>query len=180
MNTAASEHEQMPYDYCVVGAGPSGLACALRLKQLQPDKSVCVLEKASALGAQSISGAVMEPAALEQLLPNWRSNYPGMLVAAKEDDVRLMTRTGSFRLPAWMVRISPLHNHGNFIVSLGQLVPWLGAQAEAAGVDIFPGFAAADAGGGVSGVRIGDMGVTRDGSPVPITPRARISWPAPP
>jgi electron-transferring-flavoprotein dehydrogenase len=168
MNTAVAEHERMPYDYCVVGAGPSGLACALRLKQLQPDKSVCVLEKASALGAQSISGAVMEPAALEQLLPNWRSDYPGMLVAAQEDDVRLMTRTGSFRLPAWMVRMSPLHNHGNFIVSLGQLVPWLGAQAEAAGADIFPGFAAAeplfDAGGGVSGVRIGDMGVTRDGS----------------
>ncbi|HXR19597.1 MAG TPA: electron transfer flavoprotein-ubiquinone oxidoreductase [Steroidobacteraceae bacterium] len=163
-----AEHEQMAYDYCVVGAGPAGLCCALRLKQLSPDRSVCVLEKASALGAQSISGAVLEPAPLEQLLPNWRSDYPGMKVAAAEDDVRLMSRAGSVRLPDWMVRITPLSNHGNCIISLGQLVPWLGQQAEAAGVDIFPGFAAAEAlfddQGGVKGVRIGDMGVNKDGT----------------
>jgi electron-transferring-flavoprotein dehydrogenase len=162
------EHDQMEYDLCVVGGGPAGLSCALRLKQLQPDKSVCVLEKASALGAQSISGAVLEPGPLERLLPNWRSDYPGMKVPAAVDDVRLMTRTGSWRLPDWMVRVSPLNNHGNFIVSLGQLVPWLGTQAEAAGVDIFPGFAAAEAlfdeAGAVRGVRIGDMGVNKDGS----------------
>jgi len=163
-----SEHDQMEYDFCVVGAGPAGLACALRLKQLKPDKSVCVLEKASALGAQSISGAVMEPAPLERLLPNWSGEYSGMKVPAAQDDVRLMTRTGSLRLPDWMVRMSPLNNHGNFIVSLGQLVPWLGTQAEAAGVDVFPGFAAAEPlyspEGRVKGVRIGDMGVNRDGS----------------
>ena len=171
MSADMVEHDQMEYDFCVVGAGPAGLCCALRLKQLQPDKSVCVLEKASALGAQSISGAVLEPAPLEALLPNWRSDYPGMKVAAAVDDVRLMTRGGSYRLPQWMVRISPLNNHGNFIISLGQLVPWLGAQAEAAGVDIFPGFAAAEAlfddQGAVKGVRIGDMGVNRDGSQGP-------------
>jgi electron-transferring-flavoprotein dehydrogenase len=168
MSATDVEHDQMEYDFCVVGGGPAGLACALRLKQLQPDKSVCVLEKAAALGAQSISGAVLEPGPLEQLLPAWRSAYPGMKVAAVEDDVRLMTRSGSLRLPEWMVRMSPLNNHGNFIVSLGQLVPWLGTQAEAAGVDVFPGFAAAEPlfsdDGAVKGVRIGDMGVNRDGS----------------
>jgi len=171
VSDAAIEQDQMEYDYCVVGAGPAGLACALRLKQLKPDKSICVLEKASALGAQSISGAVMEPGPLEQLLPNWRLEYTGMKVPAAQDDVRLMTRTGSLRLPDWMVRLSPLNNHGNFIVSLGQLVPWLGTQAEAAGVDIFPGFAAVEPlygpEGGVRGVRIGDMGVNRDGSQGP-------------
>jgi electron-transferring-flavoprotein dehydrogenase len=171
VSDASVEHDQMEYDFCVVGAGPAGLACALRLKQLQPDKSVCVLEKASALGAQSISGAVMEPAPLEQLLPNWSREYTGMKVPAAQDDVRLMTRAGSLRLPDWMVRLSPLNNHGNFIVSLGQLVPWLGTQAEAAGVDVFPGFAAAEPlyspEGSVRGVRIGDMGVNRDGSQGP-------------
>ena len=158
----------MEYDFCVVGAGPAGLSCALRLKQLQPGKSVCVLEKASALGAQSLSGAVLEPAALEQLLPDWRRDYPGMQVPATVDDVRLMTRNGSWRLPDWMVHLSPMNNTGNLIISLGQLTPWLGSQAEAAGVDIFPGFAGAEVlytgQGAVRGVRIGDMGVNRDGS----------------
>ena len=138
-----TDREVMEYDIVVVGAGPAGLACAIRLKQLKPDINICVLEKASAVGAHSLSGAVLEPAALEKLLPNWRSEYTGMKVPAAEDDVRLMTKTGSFKLPNFAVSLSPMHNHGNFIVSLGQLTPWLAQQAEKVGIDIFPGFSAA-------------------------------------
>src|ERR1700742_3541173 len=115
------ERDGMEYDVCIVGAGPSGLSCAIRLKQLKPDINICVLEKASAVGAHSLSGAVLEPAALEKLLPNWRSEYTGMKVPAAEDDVRLMTKTGSFKLPGWAIKLWPMHNHGNFIISLGQL-----------------------------------------------------------
>jgi electron-transferring-flavoprotein dehydrogenase len=165
------ERESMEYEVVIVGAGPSGLACAIRLKQLKPDMSICVLEKGSAVGAHSLSGAVLEPAPLEKLLPNWRTDYTGMKVPAAEDDVRLMTRTGSIGLPRWAVNLSPMNNHGNFIVSLGQLTPWLAQQAESLGVDIFPGFSAAQAlfddNGAVKGVRIGDMGVERDGTPGP-------------
>ena len=166
-----TERESMEYDVVVVGAGPAGLACAIRLKQLKPETNICVLEKASAVGAHSLSGAVLEPAALEKLLPNWQTDYTGMKVPAAEDDVRLMTRTGSFKLPGWAVNLSPMNNHGNFIVSLGQLMPWLAQQAEGLGIDIFPGFAAAEAlfddQGAVKGVRIGDMGLQRDGTPGP-------------
>jgi electron-transferring-flavoprotein dehydrogenase len=174
-----TDREVMEYDVVVVGAGPAGLAAAIRLKQLKPETNVCVLEKGSALGAHSLSGAVLEPAVLERLLPNWRSEYTGMKVAATEDDVRLMTRTGSFKLPNWAVNLSPMRNHGNFIISLGELTPWLGEQAEKAGVDVFPGFSAAEAlfdeNGAVKGVRIGDMGLNKDGTPGPnYTPGVEI------
>src|SRR5688572_205388 len=166
-----TEREVMEYDVVIVGAGPAGLACAIRLKQLKPDMNICVLEKASAVGAHSLSGAVLEPGPLENLLPNWRSEYTGMKVPALEDDVRLMTRSGSYRIPNWAVNLTPMNNHGNFIVSLGQLTPWMAQQAEALGVEIFPGFAAAEAvfdeQGQVRGVRIGDMGLEKDGSPGP-------------
>src|ERR1700724_4418252 len=89
----------MEYEVAIVGAGPAGLACAIRLKQLNPALTVCVLEKAASLGAHSLSGAVLEPGPLEKLLPNWRSEYPGMKVSAAKDDVRLMTRAGSLKLP---------------------------------------------------------------------------------
>ena len=160
------EREQMQYDYLVVGAGPAGLASAIRLKQLQPEASVCVLEKAASLGAHSISGAVLEPGPLDTLLPQWREQYTGMKIPATSDEFRYLTRTRSFRLP-----LPPtLRNHGNFIVSLSQLTAWLGAQAENLGIDIFPGFAAAHPlynQGKVIGVQIGDMGLNADGSEGP-------------
>jgi electron-transferring-flavoprotein dehydrogenase len=170
----------MQYDVVIVGAGPAGLACAIRLKQLRPQLSVCVLEKGSAVGAHSISGAVLEPGPLEELLPEFTREYPGMKVPALEDDFRILTRAGSYKpIPDWLVRLlprsmtysTPFNNHGNYIISLGQLTPWLATKAEALGVEVFPGFAAAAAvfgdDGSVKGVRIGDMGLDKDGKPGP-------------
>src|SRR5215510_15991205 len=148
------ERDVMEYDVVIVGAGPAGLACAIRLKQLKPETNVCVLEKASAVGAHSLSGAVLEPGPLEKLLPNWRKDYTGMKVPATADGFRMLTETGSFKpVPNWLAKLlpdsmtygTPFNNHGNFIISLGQLTPWMASQAEALGIDIFPGFAAAEA-----------------------------------
>ena len=177
---AAIERESLEYDIVIVGAGPAGLACAIRLKQLKPALSVCVLEKGSAVGAHSLSGAVLEPGPLEELLPEWSREYTGMKVPATEDDFRIFTRTGSWRpVPAWLVKLlprsmtysTPFNNHGNYIISLGQLTAWLATKAESLGVEVFPGFAAAGAlfeeGGAVRGVRIGDMGLARNGEPGP-------------
>lgn len=163
----AVERDVMEYDVAIVGGGPAGLACAIRLKQLKPDTNICILEKASAVGAHALSGAVMEPGPLDALLPEWRQTPPGICVSAKRDEFRLLTRTGSMPLP-----LPPqLHNHGNFIISLGQLTPWLAQKAEGLGVDVFPGFAAAEplynADQSVAGVRLGDMGVQKDGAPGP-------------
>jgi electron-transferring-flavoprotein dehydrogenase len=188
---SAIERDVMNYDVVIVGAGPAGLACAIRLKQLKPEANVCVLEKASAVGAHSLSGAVLEPGPLEKLLPEWRSEYPGMKVAATEDDFRILTRDRSFRaLPGWLVRLlprsmtysTPFDNHGNYIISLGQLTAWLASRAEALGVEVFAGFAAAaalfDEQGRVKGVRVGDMGLDRDGKPGPnFTPGVEIHAP---
>ena len=165
----------MEYDVAIVGAGPAGLACAIRLKQLKPDLNVCVLEKGSAVGAHSLSGAVIEPGPLDALLPQWRQSPPGICVPAKRDEFRLLTRTGSLPLP-----LPPqLHNQGNFIISLGLLTPWLAQKAEGLGVDVFAGFAAAetlfDEQGAVCGVRLGDMGVEKNGAPGPnYTPGADV------
>jgi electron-transferring-flavoprotein dehydrogenase len=185
------ERDVMQYDVVVVGAGPAGLTCAIRLKQLKPAISVCVLEKAAAVGAQSLSGAVLEPGPLEQLLPEWRTEYTGMKVPATEDDFRILTRHGSFKpVPDWLVKLlpraitysTPFDNHGNYIISLGQLTPWLAAKAEALGVEVFPGFAAAaalfDEAGAVKGVRIGDMGRGSNGEPGPnFTPGVELHAP---
>jgi electron-transferring-flavoprotein dehydrogenase len=189
-NTAAGaiQRDVMQYDVVIVGAGPAGLACAIRLKQLKPALSVCVLEKAAAVGAHSLSGAVLEPGPLEQLLPEWSREYPGMKVPATVDDFRILTPQGSWKpvpdfavklLPRTLTYSTPFNNHGNYIISLGQLTPWLAGKAESLGVEIFPGFAASaplyDAGGGVRGVQIGDMGLDKSGNPGPnFTPGVEI------
>jgi electron-transferring-flavoprotein dehydrogenase len=170
-----SEREQMQYDFVVVGAGPEGLACALRLKQLKPEASICVLEKGSTVGAHSLSGAVLEPGPLEALLPDWRASYSGMAVPGQHDEFHFLTATRAIRLP-----LPPtMRNHGNLIVSLSQLTAWMAQQAEGAGIDVFPGFAAAaplySVDGAVSGVQIGDMGLTKDGGKGPnYTPGVEI------
>ncbi len=161
------ERDVMEYDVVAVGAGPAGLAFAIRLKQLNPELSVCVIEKASTIGAQILSGAVIETGPLDALLPGWRKDPPPICVDAKDDEFWLLSRDGGRKLP-----VPPgMNNHGNVIVSLGAMCAWLAPQAEALGVEIYPGFAAAetlhDEAGTVLGVRIGDMGVAKDGSHKP-------------
>jgi len=161
--------ESMEYDVVTVGAGPAGLAFAIRLKQLKPDIRVCVIEKASTIGAQILSGAVIEPQALNELLPEWGKNPPPVCVPVSGDEFWwLRDHTRAVKSPV----IPPqMNNHGNYIVSLGAMCAWLAPQAEALGVEIYPGFAADEPfyndDGSVGGVRIGDMGIARDGSQKP-------------
>lgn len=165
----STPRDVMEYDVVTVGAGPSGLAFAIRLKQLKPDIRVCVIEKASTIGAQILSGAVIEPQPLNELLPEWGKNPPPICVPVTDDEFwYLPSAERAIKSPI----VPPqLHNHGNFIVSLGALCAWLAPQAEALGVEIYPGFAASeplyDDNGAVKGVRIGDMGVAKDGSHKP-------------
>jgi electron-transferring-flavoprotein dehydrogenase len=166
----------MQYDVVIVGAGPAGLAGAIRLKQLaaeqQHEVSVCVLEKGSEVGAHILSGAVMDPRALNELLPNWQELAAPLNAPVTEDRFLFLTETSSFKVPNFMLPAC-FQNHGNYVISLGNLCRWLGQQAEALGVEIFPGFAAAEvlyneAGeldGSVKGVATGDMGIGRDGKP---------------
>ncbi len=156
--------EAMEFDLVIVGAGPAGLAAAIRVKQLAPDASVCVVEKGGEVGAHILSGAVIEPRALEELLPEWRTMGAPLETEVAEDRFLFLTERRAFRLPT----PPQMHNRGNYIVSLGDVVRWLGRQAEAAAVEIYPGFAAAEVleeGGRVVGVATGDMGVGKDGRP---------------
>ncbi|MDP3896788.1 MAG: electron transfer flavoprotein-ubiquinone oxidoreductase [Mesorhizobium sp.] len=162
------ERESMEFDVVIVGAGPAGLAAAIRLKQVNPDLSVVVLEKGGEVGAHILSGAVVDPSGIDQLLPGWReeSDHP-FKTEVTADHFLLLGPAGSVRLPNFVM--PPLmNNHGNFIVSLGNVCRWLAGKAEALGVEIYPGFAAAsltyDESGAVTGVITGDMGVERDGS----------------
>ena len=162
------ERDVMEYDFAIVGGGPAGLACAIRLKQKRPEASICLLEKGAEIGAHSLSGCVMEPGPLDELMPSWRDNPPSICVPAGRDEFRLYTRKRSYRLPT----PPQMHNAGNFIVSLGEICRQMAAHAEALGVEVFPGFPGRHAlveGNGdaarVIGVRCGDMGVEADGTP---------------
>lgn len=152
----------MPYDVVIVGAGPSGLSCAIRLKQLAPHLSVCILEKGAEVGAHLLSGAVFEPRALNALFPKWKEMGAPLKTEAKNDEFFFLTKTKSFKLPT----PPTMHNKGNYIISLGELARWLAAQAENLGVEIFAGFAASEVlmrDGQVIGVATNDAGIGKHG-----------------
>ena len=136
--------EAMEFDVVIVGAGPSGLAAAIRLKQIAlgsgREISVCVIEKGSEVGAHILSGAVIDPRALSELIPDWREKGAPLVTPAEEDRFLFLTRDRAYRLPT----PPQMHNRGNYIASLGSLVRWLGQQAETLGVEVYPGFAAAE------------------------------------
>jgi electron-transferring-flavoprotein dehydrogenase len=157
--------ESMQYDIVIVGAGPAGLAAAIRAKQIAPDTTVCVLEKGSEVGAHILSGAVMDPRALSELMPDWKEKGAPLNAPVTKDRFLFLREQGHLETPAFLLPAC-FQNHGNYVVSLGNVCRWLAQQAEALGVEIFPGFAASEVlyeGDAVKGVATGDLGINRKG-----------------
>jgi electron-transferring-flavoprotein dehydrogenase len=168
------QRETMQFDVLIVGGGPAGLAAAIRVKQraaeMNRDISVCLIDKAAEIGAHILSGAVMDPRALNELLPDWRECGAPLNTPVAEDRFVFLSETGSWKVPNALLP-GCFRNHGNYIVSLAAVARWLGQQAEALGVELYPGFAGAELlfceSGAVAGIITGDMGVGRDGAPGP-------------